>query len=161
MKYYESPIMVTVQEMSTMCNEVIDDHVLQVVKKIGVVVDKEELIKAIQYDRGQYEKGYADGKADGCRFKEALEAIVWYDGHYAWLKKLRDELEACEGFYPKPDSIEWYTEQHCIWMLLVGMFGDWGTSIRTGWIQDIAGCIKFIDEVCKESWEANAERTEV
>jgi hypothetical protein len=159
MKYYESPVMVTVQKMSTVCNEEIDNHVMQVVQKIGIEVDKEELIKAIRYDRGQYEKGYADGKDDECKFREALDSIVWYNGHYEWLKKLRDDLEAWDnGFFPYQGDIEWHTEQHCIWMLLVGMFGDWGTSIRTGWIEDIAGCIKFIDEICKESWEAAAER---
>lgn len=27
-------------------------------------IDREELIKALRYDRGQYEKGYADGRFD-------------------------------------------------------------------------------------------------
>jgi hypothetical protein len=30
-------------------------------QEIGYAVDKEELIKALQYDRQQYEKGYKDG----------------------------------------------------------------------------------------------------
>ena len=29
---------------------------------VGVYVDKEELIKALQYYRNQYEKGYSDGR---------------------------------------------------------------------------------------------------
>ena len=32
-----------------------------------VSVDKDELIRALQYDRGQYEKGYEDGKRDSVR----------------------------------------------------------------------------------------------
>jgi len=32
--------------------------------KVGVKVDKDELIKALRYDRGQYEKGYQDGIRD-------------------------------------------------------------------------------------------------
>ena len=32
-----------------------------------------ELIKALQYDRGQYEKGFADGRAVGA--KDALEKL--------------------------------------------------------------------------------------
>ena len=99
-----------------------------------------------------------DREKIGGKLYEALENIIWYDGHYRWLKELRDELEAHGEFYPKPDSIEWHTEQHCIWMLLVGTFGEWGTSIRTGWIEDIKGCIAFIDEICKESWEADENR---
>ena len=33
--------------------------------KVGVNVNKEELIKALQYDRGQYNKGYEDGFKNG------------------------------------------------------------------------------------------------
>lgn len=29
--------------------------------KVGVSVDKDELVRALRYDRGQYEKGYVDG----------------------------------------------------------------------------------------------------
>jgi hypothetical protein len=31
-------------------------------------VDREELLNALQYDRGQYEKGYRDGQRDGQRW---------------------------------------------------------------------------------------------
>ena len=33
----------------------------KVVQERGIDVDKDELIKALQYDRGQYEKGYING----------------------------------------------------------------------------------------------------
>ena len=98
---------------------------------------------------------------------DALESIIWYDGHYGWLKEMRDDMENLLKTgdkyvnYPIPfDTSEWHTERHTIYMLLVGMFGDWGTSIRSGWIEDIKGCIEFIDAICKESWEADAERGE-
>ena len=39
----------------------IEDNVFKAIQDYGVFVDKEELIKALQYDRGQYEKGFADG----------------------------------------------------------------------------------------------------
>jgi len=42
----------------------LDNDCLKAVQEYGITVDKEELIKALQYDRGQYEKGYADGKRD-------------------------------------------------------------------------------------------------
>ncbi len=38
-----------------------DESVYQAVSKIGIVVDKEELLKALRYDRDQYNKGYAAG----------------------------------------------------------------------------------------------------
>ena len=40
---------------------------------IGYKVDKEELIKALQYDREQYDKGYKDGAKE--TFVEELEKI--------------------------------------------------------------------------------------
>ena len=87
-------------------------------------------------------------KTDKTKLYEALENVIWYDGHYEWLKDLRNELENYDDcLYSIPEGMEWHTEQHCIWMLLVGMFGDWGTSIRTGWIEDFEGCIKFIDKM--------------
>lgn len=42
-------------------------------QSIGYEVDKEELIKALQYDREQYDKGYNDGRKE--TFVEELEKI--------------------------------------------------------------------------------------
>lgn len=39
----------------------IDGELLKVTQEMGLDVDREELLKALEYDRGQYEKGYADG----------------------------------------------------------------------------------------------------
>lgn len=40
-----------------------DDAVmLEITEQYGVYVDKEELAKALAYDRGQYDKGFADGR---------------------------------------------------------------------------------------------------
>ena len=87
---------------------------------------------------------------------DALENIVWYNGHYEWLKELRDDLSTRKEFenYTCPiDVSEWYTDKHAIWMLLVGMFGDWGTSIRSGWIEKHKECVSFIDALCENSWK--------
>lgn len=56
----------------------IEEETLGVIKKMGVDVNKEELIKALNYDRQQYEKGYEDGKKDADRsapktYKEWVE----------------------------------------------------------------------------------------
>lgn len=105
-------------------------------------------------------------KADiASKMFKALESIIWYDGHYEWLKTMRDNMETLLKTgdkyvnYSFPfDTTEWHTEAHTIYMILVGMFGDWGTSIRSGWIENIEECIGFIDTVCKSSWEEDAER---
>ena len=41
-----------------------ENMVMKAVRKVGVNVDKGALIKALQYDRNQYTKGYEDGKND-------------------------------------------------------------------------------------------------
>lgn len=41
-----------------------EGEIMKAVQKVGVVVDKDELIKALNYDRQQYEKGYEDGKRE-------------------------------------------------------------------------------------------------
>lgn len=38
-----------------------DEMVFDAVAKCGVTVDRDELLRALQYDRGQYDKGFNDG----------------------------------------------------------------------------------------------------
>lgn len=42
-------------------NKQTEETVFKAIHRVGVDVNKEELIKAMQYDRNQYEKGYKDG----------------------------------------------------------------------------------------------------
>lgn len=39
----------------------LEDYVMNVIADVGIKVDKDELIKALKYDRNQYEKGFQDG----------------------------------------------------------------------------------------------------
>ena len=55
---YESPITIIRSQLQIEC----ENEIMKAVARIGVNVDKEELFKALQYDRQQYEKGYADGR---------------------------------------------------------------------------------------------------
>ena len=63
---YKSPIEVYQSEMETY----MEGEILKAVMNVGVHVDKEELLKALKYDRDQYSKGYADG------IREFTERIV-------------------------------------------------------------------------------------
>lgn len=54
---YESPINQILGEMQI----AYEDGCMKAVQNVGFDVNKEELIKALQYDRNQYEKGYKDG----------------------------------------------------------------------------------------------------
>lgn len=58
---YESPITAIYEQISNQINQDFEDRIMAEVKmKVDVNVDKEELIKALNYDRGQYEKGKED-----------------------------------------------------------------------------------------------------
>lgn len=54
---YESPITVIMGQMRMEQ----ENNIYKLIRNLGVDVDKEELIKALQYDRNQYEKGYING----------------------------------------------------------------------------------------------------
>ena len=84
----------------------------------------------------------------------ALSCIASYNGHIDWLMNLVDDLDrsaADAKFLTCPiPFLDWGTERHCIWELLVGLFGNWGTSIRGGWIENTADAASFIRRVCAE-----------
>lgn len=52
--------------MNKIITEIQENNEIQIMATVNQVVsvDKEELIKALNYDRHQYEKGYADAKAE-------------------------------------------------------------------------------------------------
>ena len=55
-----------------------EDAVYNAILKVGVNVDKAELIKALAYDRGQYLQGYKDRDDQIVRCKDC---IYWDKGH--------------------------------------------------------------------------------
>lgn len=59
---YESPIHIYQRELNAKIESRIDSQIFEATMEVGVSVDKDELIKALRYDRDQYAKGYADGK---------------------------------------------------------------------------------------------------
>ena len=67
---YESPIRMIVGEMETK----MENDTLTAIQRYGIDVDKEELIKALNYDRGQYDKGYRDGYEKG--YQQAKEDLI-------------------------------------------------------------------------------------
>ena len=66
---YENPINVMVNNICSDIQKKEDEYFMECVHKVGVDVNKEELIRALQYDRQQYEKGYKDG------FDKALKML--------------------------------------------------------------------------------------
>ena len=60
---YSSPIRLVADDLRSQ----IEKDLIEVIHNYEIQVDKDELIKALAYDREQYKKGYADGLADGKR----------------------------------------------------------------------------------------------
>lgn len=54
---YESPIKIITQQLN--CQ--VEKEIMTAVQRVGIIVDKDALIRALQYDQGQYQKGYKDG----------------------------------------------------------------------------------------------------
>ena len=53
---YKSPVEIIYGQMQ----QQMDGDILRAVQNYGITVDKEELIKALAYDRNQYDKGFQD-----------------------------------------------------------------------------------------------------
>lgn len=75
---YQSPIELfkTDPIIETLKTET-DEMISRAVAHADVQVDRDELIKALQYDRGQYEKGFSDGVLhEQGRLEEAIRRAI-------------------------------------------------------------------------------------
>lgn len=66
----------------------IENEVLNVIHSASIRVDRRELFRALDYDRAQYEKGYADGHADAIR-----GIMAWLKSCPAWPETKEDSAE--------------------------------------------------------------------
>lgn len=88
------------------------------------------------------------------RFLSAFSDITFYQGQEKWANELADKLGKlgnCETLKCSDACREeWCTDKHFLWMMLCSAFGDWGTSIRTGWIDKPEEARKFILRAIEE-----------
>lgn len=85
------------------------------------------------------------------RLLSAFSDIAFYQGQEKWARGLADKLGNCETLtYSDACGEEWCTDKHFLWMMLCSAFGDWGTSIRTGWIDKPEEARKFILRAIEE-----------
>lgn len=91
---YESPISVIMPSVLTQLEVNIEKSVVSAISDLGVSVDKDELVRALQYDREQYEKGYRDG------YRTAKEEIVRCKDCKHWWKKneVCTHPKCCDSF---------------------------------------------------------------
>lgn len=66
---------------------------------------------------------------------------------------LENLLKSNEGKFE--DNFEWDKRHTVIWQMLVEMFGECGTSPRTGWIEKREECAEFLEEIIK-IWHSGA-----
>ena len=95
MKMYKSPIDTLISDVVT----AEENAVMRAVVKCGINVDKNELVKALAYDRGQYEKGYADAKAELIMTEQEAAKIV--------LEKLKEIPMFCGTYDARNGSEDW------------------------------------------------------
>ncbi len=107
---YESPILIAVDELHRDFVKKQDDYIfLTVEKALKCEVNREELLKALAYDRDQYDKGFRDGRAykppietnyDSIISKSPEELAEWLErntpyqnGDMPWEHWLKREVE--------------------------------------------------------------------
>ena len=59
---YESPITMIQETISQQMKQEEDKYVMEIERAVGFHIDKQELIRALNYDRDQYNKGFNDAK---------------------------------------------------------------------------------------------------
>lgn len=73
---YKSPIEIIASDMQMQIRKQQEDEIYKAVLNCEISVDKDELIKALNYDRNQYEKGYQDGLAEATRRLQKIRNIL-------------------------------------------------------------------------------------
>lgn len=69
---YESPIKIFYSEITTQ----FDNEIFKAVQRVNITVDRDEIIRALRYDREQYQKGFDDARKD---------AVPVVHGQWEWL----------------------------------------------------------------------------
>lgn len=97
---YESPIEMISRQVRTQQEE----NVYKAVLEVGVNVDKDELIRALKYDRDQYNRGYRDGHVHA--------SMLYNDARAGVAAKVIDDL-AKEGLLNiEPWAVEAFKKKY-------------------------------------------------
>ena len=97
MGMYESPIKIIESTIDSIYKDIVkkrDDAIFaEIQSSFGVDLDRGELLRALQYDRDQYNKGYADGRLDAmddlvlckdCKHRGEYECPMYYETEIEW-----------------------------------------------------------------------------
>lgn len=83
------------------------------------------------------------------RFINALCMVIHYNAEDDFLDNFILQLKVYgENFHPViTPPMEDNPLAFVLWQLIVCMYGDFGVSPRAGWITDLSGAIRFLEEV--------------
>ena len=100
---YKSPIEIVMEELFQKMDEDFENSVFKAVQKVGINVDKEELLKALIYDRGQYDEGYEDAMNEikhpqPLKFEDLTPGMWVYDAPYEEIVRIK-EIESNEWIF--------------------------------------------------------------
>lgn len=73
---YKSPIEIKLNDIVSDAVGKADEYIVSFVQQVGVNVDKDELIKALKFNREQYEKGWNDRDYEIVRCKDCWNSLV-------------------------------------------------------------------------------------
>lgn len=79
---YQSPIEIIYNQIQCDIDKQLEKNVIQAVQSYGINVDRDELIKALQYNRKQYEKGFEDAKK---QFERPQGDLLSRDALIKWI----------------------------------------------------------------------------
>ena len=74
---------------------------------------------------------------------EAIGTVCYYNGLEEDLKIILSNLDRCHKFEFDESSLRF------IYSICVCLYGDYGTSPRSGWIEDIEHCKMFIKGIIR------------
>lgn len=83
---YKSPITIYQNQME----KKVENEIFKAIKSFHVDIDKEELLKALKYDRAQYQQGYEDARAEGM---QTAEWLINPDGYFPYCSRCLKEPE--------------------------------------------------------------------
>ena len=72
---YESPIKVFQGNLEMQ----FEGEILKAVQRADITVDRDELIRALRYDREQYQKGFDDARKDAVPVVRCKDCVYWDD----------------------------------------------------------------------------------
>lgn len=108
--------------------------------------------------------GSEETRPERIDYADALDSVTSYNGLAEYVVKwagLEPDPHSicCPDHYCAPAGMEScvYEQLQVLWMIAVLMFGDYGTSPRFGWIEDVAAFRLWVSDITKLYRYRNAD----